>query len=701
MRTRRSSPLLACLSALLAAALLVGCAVPPGLNQRPAFLHGPVRTTTYDGVSDDLLTAGLGKTGLASPTVPGYANPLAPTAAELRRHAIYNNYRALSDITAAGGYGTFFGPNVDANGVPGTGEGKIAGTESLAYSDDGSGRWNVTLMVQIPASFDPRRPCIAATASSGSRGIYGPIGVGEWGLKRGCAVVYTDKGTHSSPHDLATDTVPLIDGTRSPRHAAGRAAAFDAGLSDAEIAAFNASHPNRLAFKHAHSRHNPEKDWGRFMLQSIEFAFYVLNERYGEAAPGGGRLRTLLPGNTLVIATGLSNGGGTALAAAELDTLGLIDGIAISEPALQMPAQPVVNIRRGGSLLPVTGRPLYDHMTYGNLYQLCATQAPALSDAPALALVPAPIAANRCASLRAKGLLSSSSLAEQATESLQKLRDYGWEPETDYLVPSHVATEVVTATSVGYASAYSRARVSDRLCDFSYTATDASGTVIPMPPAALATSFATGTGTPPSSGVQIINDASPGGPLRSLLSVSPSTGAADGNVDGATCLRQLLTGTGPAAFALRQGIDEARRNGNLRGKPALIVHGRSDAFILVNHHSRPYTALNKLVEGPRSRLSYIEVENAQHYDAFAYLLPGFDTRSVPLHLYLIRASDAMWSHLTTGSPLPTSQVVRAVPRGGAPGAAPPLAPANVPPILTTPLPANGITYSAGTINVPD
>ena len=44
------------------------------------------------------------------------ARPLQPTAAELRRTAIHTNYRAMLDMTAAGGYGTLYGPNVDAQG---------------------------------------------------------------------------------------------------------------------------------------------------------------------------------------------------------------------------------------------------------------------------------------------------------------------------------------------------------------------------------------------------------------------------------------------------------------------------------------------------------------------------------------------------------------------------------------------------------
>ncbi|MCV9986348.1 D-(-)-3-hydroxybutyrate oligomer hydrolase, partial [Burkholderia pseudomallei] len=98
-------------------------------NRQPDFVAGSVRTTAYDGTSDDLLTAGLGKTGLASATAPGFANPSRPTAAELRRLAIWSNYRALVDMSANGGYGRFWGPNVDLDGNDTLGEGRIAGTE--------------------------------------------------------------------------------------------------------------------------------------------------------------------------------------------------------------------------------------------------------------------------------------------------------------------------------------------------------------------------------------------------------------------------------------------------------------------------------------------------------------------------------------------------------------------------------------------
>src|SRR5207248_1664231 len=168
-------------------------------NALPSFVASrSVVTTVYDGGSDDLLTGGLGAAGLGGelpgnspPPPPGFANPANPTAAELRKRAIYANYRALVDPTFNGGYGTLYGPNVDVNGTPTLNPGKIAGEEWLAYDDDGSGRVNVTMMVQVPDSFDANNPCIVTAASSGSRGVYGAIATaGEWCLKPGCAVAY-------------------------------------------------------------------------------------------------------------------------------------------------------------------------------------------------------------------------------------------------------------------------------------------------------------------------------------------------------------------------------------------------------------------------------------------------------------------------------------------------------------------------------
>ncbi len=689
--------------ALAATALLAGCVFDDErieTSVKPDYV-GTVASLHYDGNSDDLLTAGLGKTGLAGAVAP--ITSATPTAAELRKLAIYTNYRALLDMTTGGGYGVFYGPNVDAANVAGTGEGKIAGTEYIAYSDDGSGARNVTLMVQVPDSFNPAQPCIITATSSGSRGVYGAISTGEWGLKHGCAVAYTDKGTGAAPHDLQNDSVALIDGTRRSASAAGSAAQFKANLSAAELAAFNTASPNRFAYKHAHSGRNPEQDWGRFTLQAVEFAFYVLNEQYSDTFGNNLRRRDIRPDNTIVIASSVSNGGGAAIAAAEQDSSGLIDGVAVAEPAIEMPASPGVQVQRGSSLVATTAKTLVDFTSYANLYQACASQSAQLAASPGGFFVVASFAGNRCASLKAKGLLTAATPALQADEALQKLRDYGWEAESNLLHASHIAFEVAPAVTVTFANALARASARDNLCGFSFGSTTAQG--LPNALAAgLPTMFATGNGVPPAGGMQLINNLSPGAALRDMFSFSPSSLAQDWNLDGAICLRNLLTGSDAAAKALQTGLDETRRNGKLGGRPTLIVHGRNDALLPVNHTSRPYTALSKLADGAASKLSYIEVTNAQHFDGFIGLpavLPGYDSRYVPLHLYLNRALDAVYAHLKNGSALPASQVLRTTPRGGVAGAAPALTAANVPAIAATPAAADAITMSGNTLVVPD
>lgn len=701
---RRAAPALPRAALLLPLALaLGGCGGDDAeiLNTKPAFL-GTVNVQEYDGASDDLLTAGLGKTGLAG-ALPAFADAANPTAAELRRAAIYNNYRALVDMTAAGGYGTLYGPNVDKDGQVTAGEGKIAGAEYLAYSDDGSGRQNVTMMVQVPAGFDARNPCIQTATSSGSRGVYGAMSTGEWGLKHGCAVAYTDKGTGGDAYDMMNDTVPLIDGTRGPS-SVGALAHFRPVLTEAERTAFNAATPNRFAFKHAHSQRNPEKDWGQFTLQAVEFALWAINERYGERNAAGQARRTFTPEKVLVIASSVSNGGGAAIAAAEQDSEGLIDGVAVGEPMLNLPATAGVTVKQGAKTFAVSGKPLYDYTTMANLLQPCAAISTQVAGTPGAGFIVPAFAANRCAALHTASILAGLTTADQADEALQKLQDYGWLPESNVIHPSLAAFEVASAVSVTFANALARASVLDNLCGYSFAATTGAGVVTTLPAASLAGMFATGNGVPPSSGVQLVNNNHPTGPLRDILSTSPSTGLPDYNADGARCLRDLLTGTSTAAQALQTGLAETLRSGNLHGKPALIVHGRSDALLPVNHTSRPYLGFNRLAEGSASRLSYIEVTNAQHFDSFIGLptiLPGYDTRFVPLHVYLNRALDAVYAHLKSGAALPPSQVVRTVPRGGTPGAAPAITAANVPAFATVPAAGDTITVSSGTVTVPD
>ncbi|AMC34044.1 3-hydroxybutyrate oligomer hydrolase family protein [Janthinobacterium sp. B9-8] len=644
-------------------------------NTRPAWL-GNVSQNNLDGVSNDLLTAGLGKSGLAL-ALPAHADPAKPTPTELRRAAIYNNYRALVDISSSGGYGRLYGPNIDISGNDTLGEGKIAGEEYLAYADDGTGRQNVTLMVQIPASFNQSKPCVVTATSSGSRGVYGAVSAaGEWGLKHGCAVAYADKGSGTGIHDLSSDTVNLIDGTRANRSFGG--GNFDAGLSGSELADFNAQFPNRIASKHAHSQQNPEKDWGRDTLRAVEFAFWLLNEKYASAQVGLRKADYATPATVTVIAASASNGGGAALAAAEQDTRGLIDGVAVSEPQVQPASVVGLSILQGGNLMPAIGSPLIDYFTLANLYQPCAVQSARLSGAnSAFGTAVSPLLGSaRCASLAAKGFLSGSTLEAQANEAYNKLISAGWLVESDALHASHYGLNATLGVALAYVNAYGRFSVKDNICGYSYAFTNTTGDVIAPIGNNLAGVFGSGNGVPPTSGISIVNNLSVGGAKADAMSISASTNTADYNLDGAICLRKLATGLNPLTGAtltgneklqadrVAIGIKEAQRNARLNGKPAIIVAGRSDALIPVNHAARAYYALNQAQEGSGSKLRYIEVTNGQHFDAFL-ALSGFPTRFIPLHVYAGRALDAMWAHLNNGTALPDSQVVRTTPRTSA------------------------------------
>ncbi len=727
-------------AAACAAAVLAACnggnASQPDFNVLPAGITNLVGPTTYDGTSDDLLTAGLGKTGIGG-AAPGFVDPVNPTSAELRRRAIYTGYRGILDFTAAGGYGTLYGPNIDVNGNDTLGEGKIAGKEILAFVDDGTGKKNVSLMIQIPASFDKNNACIVTGPSSGSRGIYGAIGTsGDWGLKHGCAVAYTDAGKGVGYQDMVADKVNLIDGRLVTRASAGSLATFASDLTGTSLSSFNAAFPNRIAYKHIHSQQNPEKDWGKNVLDSIRLAFWALNEQFGDTdIVTGKRLRTFKPENTIVIASSISNGGSESLQALEQDTDGLIDGLAVAEPNAQPNSMAGVTVNFNGAAVTTTGKPLIDYFSVKMIYELCASissqaQAPngirpgwfgfgtaplgsALTQVSGVELQT--IATARCQGLADKGLVSGSTTAQQADAALAKLEAYGWtDPVGRALFASHYRL-ADAYVAFGYVVAYGKFSVGDNLCGLSLANVSATGDVAAQVPAVQASLFATSNGL--NTGADIIYNDSVGGAKQYHVGVSPSTGRQDGALDAFLCLRNMVTGvdtvTGAAltgtALANSQrvqaGIRDVLLNGNLRGKPAVFVHGRSDTLVPVNHASRAYAAFNSKVE-PGSGLRYYEIENGQHFDVFlpnaaAGGVQGYDALLVPVHYYFMNAMDLMWSRLKNNAPLPASQVVRAVPRGGTPGSAPPITTANVPKIASSPSSANTISIGAGVINVPN
>jgi hydroxybutyrate-dimer hydrolase len=726
----------------LATLMLAGCNTGDegALNTLPARITNIIGPNSYDGIVDDLLTGGLGKTGLAG-AAPGFVDPLNPTSAELRRRAIYTSYRSQVDMTAAGGFGSLYGPNIDINGNNTLGEGKIAGKEYLAFADDGSGKKNVGLLVQIPAGFDPNNPCVVAAPSSGSRISYGAVSAaGEWALKHNCAVAYTDAGKGIGYQDLSADKVNLIDGGLVARSSvAANIVAFASDLSGSALAAFNAAFPNRIAYKHVYSQQNPEKDWGQNTLDAIRFAFWTLNEQYSPIDSGSGKHTvTIGAGNTTVIASSLANGGTASLQAAEQDTESLIDGVAVAEPNAQPGSMSGVTVNFAGAAVPNAGKPLIDYFTYRIIYEPCAsisTNAQAANGirpgwfgggtAPGALLGAVggadlyTIAANRCQSLADKGLISGSGTAAQSDAALAKLQSYGWtDPNNNALHASHFrAADIYVA--FGYVVAYGKFSVGDNLCGFSLANVDqaATGNVIAQVLATQASIFGTANGIGGNSGVEVVYNDSAGGAKWYFNGVSASTGRMDASLDGQLCLRNMVTGvdtvtgaplTGTAlanSQRVRAGMNDVLLKGNLRSKPTVIVQGRSDTLVPVNHASRAYVAFNSKVENG-SNVRYYEIQNSQHFDAFVSNLGeaginGFDVLFVPGHVYLIRALDLMWARLKSGTALLPSQVVRTTPRGGTPGAAPAITAANVPNISATPAAANAITVSGGAINVPN
>lgn len=676
----------------------------------------PYRFANYKTVvrpdSDDLLTSGLGDVGMRG-TPPGY-NSIdgRPSVSELRRNAIYNAYHTQTDLLHSGGYGSLWSP-----------VSKVPGVEYLGYSDVGDGSRNVSTLVQIPDSFNKLRPCLVVVPSAALGGVYASHPTAEWGLLHGCAVAATDKGAGNGAEYLDDYSAYEIDGVIGTANVAATTLQFKTTYNSGDRMQYTAKYPGRFAFKFPHSQSRPERYWGQNTLDAAKFAFYLLNERFGEFADvGDKKLRKILPENTTVIVAGDAEGASAAIAAMEQDILSLIDGAVFAQPSAQTNSEGLA-ISQGGTVVSSAGKSLIDYVTYANLYQPCA--ALAVQNAPGASNMDPTAAANRCEVLKQKGLLSSSTIAAQAAEAQRNLLAYGWQADSAELHgPTYL--KATAGYAMAFISSYAKATALNNLCDLSYSAVDSSGLAVKSTYSVLRSLFADGNGFPPFASIGLINNLAVGGARQWTKAVSPSSGLADYSFDSAYCMRALALGKDPLTGGalvdkdildadgkvvgkdlsgtwsanIASSLNEVKLTAALQGKPAIILHGRSDPLFPVNHSSRPFVAKSLATDGVRSKLRYYEVLNAQHWDA-ANSTAGFDTRYVPLRPYLQQSLDLMYAHLTLNQPLPLSQVLRTVPRGGTPGSAPAITSSNAPPIALVPAAGDAISFSGSTLSIPN
>jgi len=637
-------------------------ALVPVSNTQETFIR-QISVASYTTQDNDLLTAGFGQDAL--PTAqPNIFDSIAPRHNEIRSRSIVKAYQSQLDMRSRSGYGSLYGPAVPnlSNG------GRVQGTEYSAFLENSQ---NSAIRVLIPTAFNRFSPCLVAVGTPAYDDVYSAAPVfGEWALKNSCAVVYTDKGAGSGGHDLDNDNVGLIDGLRS---SAANAVSKDAqgvpitpvvsrshftaqGNSSMTLPSYSSIFPHRVALKQAHSQVNPEKDWGQFMLNSIEGAFEVLNRM-----DAFGNRTSLNAENTLVIATGLGTGGAAALRAAEQDSTRLIDAVVAAAPLVSPRTTQNFSIRHNRTEVydsSVLNKSIFEVLAFQNLYQPCVNSSTQLNGKTIGS-------GARCEFLRDRGIISSNSRSAQINTATQALRQYGILSEALETAPMYLAAEKYVGYVVANANAYGRFSVVDNLCNYSYAAVSTGNQPRALSLSEQASLFFAGTGIAPDNLLKLINNNDNGlhDPAQNYL-VSTAQYA-----EGALCLQRLASGEGldgtllnsveqQRATRVQDGILDILANGNLRGKPAFIVHGRRDPIAHVNFTGRAYYALNKL-QNPNSNLVYIEVKHAHHIDALDQTYA--QSNHIPLVYYINQALDRLYDHLINRTPLPASQVIASNP----------------------------------------
>lgn len=564
------------------------------------FLVSPIRETAHRG-NDDLLTAGMGLMGLMSPAAPNPQNPEAPTPDELRRRAIHTSWRGIADLGPLGAYGQLYGSVANT-----------PGREFQAFAQVPGMRQPHRVLAQVPDNFDTKKRCLLVAPSSGSRGVYGAISVaGAFGLPRGCAVVYTDKGTGGGYFDYDTATGATLDGTRAGR---------DAQLEFVPPGAAPDA-PHTVAVKHAHSGDNPESRWGEQVLQAARFGLAALDRAFPAEAP-------FTTTNTRIVAVAVSNGGGAVLKAGEADRDGLLAAVVAGEPNINPPG----------------ARSLFDFSTEAALYQPCI--AAALTDAPALmpAAAAQAVASLRCASLKASGDLVGDTPEALVAAARAKLTTSGWSDGALRQANINVALDLWRSVVATYAQAYARADAAEPLCGYRFALKDANGAPRAATAAERALWSSDGAGIASIVGLGIVDS----------LAAAP-----DPALPGLRCARALIDGTDAAAKAVQRGLAEVTATAKPHTPLTVIVHGEDDGLVPPAFTSTPYVAAAR---AHGARIAYWQVPHAQHFDAFL-AVPDVGARNVPLMPYVYRALEQVFDHLDGKGEAPADRRFESTPRG--------------------------------------
>ncbi len=541
--------------------------------------------------ADDLLTAGLGLDGLRSAMPPPFGQADAPTAAELRRRALWSNFRGIADLRPDG-YGVRY---ADLSPVP--------GREASALPTLPGANQPHRVLAQIPDAFDAKARCLVVAVASGSRGVYGAVALASaWGLPRGCAVVHTDKGAGTDYLDAdAPEERVALDGRRGGIRAEQSAFAAKDGFGE-----------NRILVKHANSGDNPEADWGRHLKQAAQFGLRALDAAFPAQAP-------FTFANTRIIAVGLSNGGGAVLRAIE-------EGNADEGEWLDAALTIAPNVHPGEG-----GRPLFDYGTEAALWMPCALLDARFDSLPLArpgGVVP-PAFAARCASLKAAGMIESEDAPAQAREALATLHARGWSDAAIEAGALNVAFDLWRSILVTYAAAYSRSGAAAMPCGYGFAAFDPQGAPRPTTPAERAAWWSDASGIPPGAGVAIID-------------AQAAQNSSDPSWPGLVCLRALWEGDSDTARTLRAGVEATRARLPRRGVPLTLIHGHDDGLIPAAFSGRAYADW-AMAQG--REVNYVELPDAQHFDAFI-ALPAWQNRYQPMLPPAFAALDDIHARLT-------------------------------------------------------